>query len=113
VKKVCFNLDHNNLYLLYKFVIQYINITQIVFIIWLIYSFFCFTDANLSLSYYVDNDSPGSIYTSAGGKGGMVIISGTGTMGQVLTSDGKTFNCGGWGHMFGDGMLCTEIFSIL
>jgi hypothetical protein len=43
----------------------------------------------------------------------MVIISGTGTMGQVLTSDGKTFNCGGWGHMFGDGMLCTEIFSIL
>jgi N-acetylglucosamine kinase-like BadF-type ATPase len=51
----------------------------------------------------VDNDSPGSIYTAAGARGGMVLISGTGSMGQVIDAAGKPHNCGGWGHMFGDG----------
>ena len=33
----------------------------------------------------------------------MVIIAGTGSMGQVMDASGRTTNCGGWGHMFGDG----------
>lgn len=60
-------------------------------------------DASLARSYYIDNDSPGSVYTAAGPAGGCVIISGTGTMSQLIDSNGKAFNCGGWGHMFGDG----------
>lgn len=54
-------------------------------------------------SYYIDNDSPGSIFTAAGPAGGCVIISGTGQMGQVITGGGKVVNCGGHGHMYGDG----------
>jgi N-acetylglucosamine kinase-like BadF-type ATPase len=57
----------------------------------------------LSASYYIDNDSPGSIYTAAGASGGCVLIAGTGSMGQLLSADGTTINCGGNGHMYGDG----------
>jgi hypothetical protein len=57
----------------------------------------------LASSYYIDNDSPGSIYTAAGGAGGCVLIAGTGSMGQLMTSSGATVNCGGNGHMYGDG----------
>jgi N-acetylglucosamine kinase len=64
---------------------------------------FTFADPSLAKFYYVDNDSPGSIYTAAGPKGGMVLISGTGSMGQVINGKtGKATNCGGWGHLFGD-----------
>lgn len=44
----------------------------------------------------------GSVYTASGPRGGVVIISGTGTMAQLITPEGGTSNCGGWGHMFGD-----------
>ncbi len=59
-------------------------------------------DPDFAASYYIDNDSPGSIYTAAGAGGGSVIICGTGTMAQLLTASGSTVNCGGHGHMFGD-----------
>ena len=70
----------------------------------------CFRAAEPTLArhYYIDNDSPGSIFTGAGGAGGLVLIAGTGSMGQVmapLASPGapaRTANCGGWGHGFGD-----------
>jgi hypothetical protein len=56
----------------------------------------------MAASYYIDNDSPGSIYTAAGGAGGSVIICGTGSMAQLLTPGGDVVNCNGHGHMFGD-----------
>lgn len=59
-------------------------------------------DPHLSEHVYVDNDSPGSIFTAAGPAGGMVIISGTGSMSQLIDPAGKVYNCGGWGHMYGD-----------
>jgi N-acetylglucosamine kinase-like BadF-type ATPase len=57
----------------------------------------------LSSAYYIDNDSPGSIYTAAGAAGGCVIIAGTGSMAQLMGADGSVVNCGGNGHMYGDG----------
>lgn len=60
-------------------------------------------DGALATAYYVDNDSPGCVYTAAGGAGGMVIISGTGSMTMLIDRAGAAHNCGGWGHLFGDG----------
>lgn len=60
-------------------------------------------DPHLAAHYYVNNDSPGSIFTASGDKGGVVIISGTGSMSEVIDAEGRSFTCGGWGHMFGDG----------
>ena len=60
-------------------------------------------DASLSAAFFIENDTLGSIYTAAGAAGGMVIISGTGSMSQLLDASGETHNCGGWGHLIGDG----------
>ena len=54
----------------------------------------------------------GSVFTAAGAAGGLVIICGTGTMAQLINADGKAFNCGGWGHMFGDGEYTHIIYRI-
>jgi N-acetylglucosamine kinase len=56
----------------------------------------------IASSYYIDNDSPGSIFTAAGDKGGCVIIAGTGCMSQLITPNGETFSCNGHGHLIGD-----------
>ena len=53
-------------------------------------------------AYYIDNDSPGSIATAAGARGGCVIIAGTGCMSQLTTPDGRAFTCNGHGHLVGD-----------
>lgn len=72
------------------------------------------------------NDSVGSIYTmSPNGKfsdlqlrcalligssvlpGGMVIICGTGSIGQYITNYGSSMRVGGWGHMLGEGTRFT------
>jgi N-acetylglucosamine kinase len=49
----------------------------------------------------VGNDTVGSVFT-ASPDGGLVVISGTGTMAEAFLADGKSFRCGGWGHMLGD-----------
>jgi hypothetical protein len=56
----------------------------------------------LAAEYWVDNDSPGSVFTAAGGAGGTVIIAGTGTMGQLILPDGSIVSAGGHGHEYGD-----------
>jgi N-acetylglucosamine kinase len=65
----------------------------------------------LSNFYYIDNDSPGSVYTASGPDGGVVIIAGTGSMSQVILPPSQSsseaespssFTSGGWGHMIGD-----------
>ena len=58
--------------------------------------------APLAASYYIDNDSPGSIYAAAGARGGCCIIAGTGCMSQLIAPSGLRVACNGHGHMFGD-----------
>lgn len=52
-------------------------------------------------SYYVCSDTVGSIFT-ASPRGGMVIISGTGSNALLKNPDGSSHSCGGWGHFLGD-----------
>lgn len=59
-------------------------------------------DPNLANHFHFYDDSVGSIYT-ASDEGGMVIISGTGSMAKSINSSGVSQRCGGWGHMIGDG----------
>ena len=58
----------------------------------------------LAGSYYVDNDSFGSIFTAAGDAGGSVIIAGTGSIAQLVPAapGGAPVTVGGHGHMLGD-----------
>ncbi len=55
----------------------------------------------VSGAFEVMNDTVGSIFT-ASASGGLVLIAGTGSMGQLLRADGSSDRCGGWGHVVGD-----------
>jgi N-acetylglucosamine kinase len=56
---------------------------------------------SLSSHFFVVNDSVGSAFTGCA-NGGMVIISGTGSIAQYISHDGRSSRTGGWGHLLGD-----------
>ncbi|XP_015604181.1 N-acetyl-D-glucosamine kinase isoform X2 [Cephus cinctus] len=56
---------------------------------------------NASKNYIVSSDTLGSMKTGLE-NGGIVLIAGTGSNALLINPDGKTYGCGGWGHVIGD-----------
>ena len=57
--------------------------------------------AGFAKHFFIVNDSVGSVFTACD-AGGMVIISGTGSIAQYIAADGSSCRTGGWGHLLGD-----------
>lgn len=60
------------------------------------------TYPDLTNHYYIDNDAPANVFTAVGDAGGVVLVAGTGSVGQLIFPGGTMKVCGGHGHMCGD-----------
>lgn len=64
-------------------------------------NYFTTKNPHIMKSCTVTSDTIGPLY-SASPKGGLVLISGTGSNSLLLNPDGTVARCGGWGHLIGD-----------